>query len=170
MKSPVATLAFAAASLAALSVTSLRAQAGPRRAAVPVSLIVIAIHDLEFPGVLQGIPNIVNVHDASHSALFEIQGQPNASVRVELVLPSALTSSGGALLPVTFGAGDAFASYTRGDSPLGMTFDPHTPLVTTLSSSGQIYLRLGGTAQPGRPQNGGIYRAAILLTVYDLGS
>jgi hypothetical protein len=170
MKSPVVTLVFAAAALAAISVTSLRAQTGPRRTVVPISLLAIAIQDLEFPDVLPGVPKSVSVHDPAHSALFEIQGQPIASVRVELVLPGALTASGGALLPVVFGAGDGFAGYSRGDAPPGLTFNPHAPLITTLSGTGQIYVRLGGTALPGRPQGGGVYRATIILTVYDLGT
>jgi hypothetical protein len=170
MKNPVVTLTLAAAALAALSVTSLRAQTGPRRTAVPISLQAIAIHDLEFPGVLPGIPKSVSVFDPFHSAIFEIQGQPNASVRVELVLPSWLTTSGGDMLPVVFYAGDGFAAPTRGDSRLGVSFDPHLPLITTLSGTGQLYVRLGGTALPGRPQVGGTYRSTIILTVYDLGS
>jgi hypothetical protein len=170
MKRPL-TLTLATAAIAALSVTSLRAQAGPRRVVVvPVSLLAIALNDLEFTGVLPGVPKSVNVHDSRYSALFEIQGQPNASVRVELVLPGTLSSSGGAMLPIVFGAGDGFADYSRGHSPLGVTFNPHAPLIGTLSSTGQIFVRLGGTALPGRPQSGGEYRATIILTVYDLGS
>ncbi len=170
MKSPAVTLVCAATVFAAISVTSLRAQTGPRRAVVPISLLTIAIHDLEFPDVLPGVPKTVSVHDPAHSALFEIQGQPNASVRVELVLPAALTSSGGAVLPVAFGAGDGFVGYTRSDAPPGHAFNPQMPLITTLSGTGQLYVRLGGTALPGRPQSGGIYRATIILTVYDLGT
>jgi hypothetical protein len=170
MKSPVAILTLAAAALAAGCVTSLRAQAGPRRVAVPISLLAIALNDLEFTGVLPGIPKSVNVHDPRYSALFEIQGQPNASVRVELVLPGALSASAGAMLPIVFGPGDGFADYSRGQTPLGVTFNPYAPLISTLSTTGQIYVRLGGTVLPGRPQNGGEYRATIILTVYDLGT
>ena len=171
MKYPVVTLTLAAAVLAAVSVTSLRAQTGPRRAAVPISLLAIALNDLEFTGVLPGIPKSVNVHDPRYSALFEVQGQPNASVRIELELPGTLTlSSGGAMLPISFGAGDGFADYSRGNSPLGRVFDPHAPLISTLSTTGQIYVRLGGTVLPAHGQDRGAYRSVIILTVYDLGS
>lgn len=170
MKNPVVTLTLIAAALTAVRVTSLPAQTGPRRAAVPIALMAISLHDLEFSGVLQGVPKSVNVHDSRYSALFEIQGLPNASVRAELTLPSALSASSGALLPIVFSAGDGFADYSRGQTPLGVTFNPHAPLISTLNGSGQIYLRLGGTVLPGRPQNGGAYRATIILTVYDLGT
>jgi len=171
MKFPVVTLTLAAA-LSALSVTSLPAQSRPRRVPVPepVSLFVIALHDLRFSSVLQGIPKSVNPHDPDHSALFEIRGLAGASVRAEFVLPAALIGDGGDLLPVDFNAGDGYADPTRGSSSLGVVFDPHAPLITTLSSGGQIFLRLGGTVRPSRPQAGGEYRTIIVITVYNLGT
>jgi len=171
MKSPAVTLTLAAA-LSALSVTSLPAQSGPRRvpAPEPVSLFVIGHHVLRFANVLQGIPKSVDPRDFDNSALFEIRGGPGASVRAEFILPAALIGDGGAVLPVDFNAGDGFADPTRGQSSLGVVFNPHAPLITTLSSAGQMFLRLGGTVRPSRPQAGGEYRTIIVITVYNLGT
>jgi len=127
--------------------------------------------------VLPGVPATVGVND--HDAgQFEIQGPAGASVRVEFVLPSALSSEHGAQLPVRFGAGDGLVSASRSHlmavsrtEPLvAHLFDPHLPVIATLDADGHLFVRLGGTALPGRPQEGGAYRATISLTVYDLGS
>jgi hypothetical protein len=163
----VATLA---ALLAPLPASHLAAQVRRPQIAVPFPLEVFAHRSLQFGSVLAGIPSSVNVHDPRHSALFEIQGPPETSVRIELVLPASLTAEGGATLPINFGPGDGFADFSRGRPPRGTLFNPHTPLISTLGPNGRLFLSLGGTVLPARPQQGGLYRATIFLTIYDLGS
>jgi hypothetical protein len=58
----------------------------PMRGVPP--LMALALHDLTFGTVLPGIPSTVSVNDPLHAGLFEIKGPANASVRVELVLPT----------------------------------------------------------------------------------
>jgi len=130
----------------------------------------IARNDLSFGTVLAGIPSVVDVHDHRRAGLFEINGPEDASVRVEFVLPASLVSAGGDELPLQFDARDGFADFSMGQPPRGTYFDPFTALVSTLGPNGKLYLRLGGTARPSRLQVGGVYRATIYLTVYDLGS
>lgn len=155
-----------------LSCASPLAAQRPRPAvAIPeIPLAAFAHNDLDFGMILPGIPSSVYVHDPRHAALFEIQGPPDAAVRIELVLPAALTTPAGATLPLSFGPQDGFADFSRGRPPRGTSFNPHAPLISTLGPNGRLWLRLGGTAVPGRPQAGGAYRATILLTLYNLGS
>jgi len=144
-----------------------------RRAAavkIPTPLLALALSDLEFNTVLPGIPLSVPVFDPRHAGLFEIQGPADASVRVEFVLPAALVSDGGALLPIQFAPGDGFADFSRGRPPRGVVFDPHGPVISTLGPNGRLFLRMGGTVLPARTQAGGAYRATISMTVYNLGS
>jgi hypothetical protein len=63
MKSPVAILTLPAAALATGCVTSPQTQTRPRRVPVPepISLLVIALNDLEFTGVLPGIPSLATI-------------------------------------------------------------------------------------------------------------
>jgi len=154
--------------------SALRAQALTQgcagRCPVVPPLLVLALNELSFGTVFPGIPSSVSVHDPRKAGLFQIQGPAGACVRVELILPSALAAAHGALLPVRFGPGDGFADFSRGRPPRGLLFDPHTPVIGGLGPNGRLYVRIGGTVLPGLPQAGGVYRATIFLTVYDLGS
>ena len=167
MGSKLAIAMLTASMLAPAWASPLQAQ----RRAVPVMVVppltALALSDLSFSTVLPGIPSTVSVLDPLHAGLFEIQGPASASVRVELVLPTAMVSDGGgALLPISFGHGDGSAVF-GGHS---LQFDPHAPVIAALGSDGRMFIRLGGTVLPGRPQAGGTYRATISLTVFNLGS
>jgi hypothetical protein len=158
------------AALAALAASAapLRGQA---RTPPASPLFAVSLSDLTFGIVLPGIPTSVNVFDHEHAALFELQGVADIPVRVELVLPVALVShDGGHFLPINFGPGDGFADFSRGKPPRGIAFDPHAPLNSALGPNGRLWVRLGGTVTPGRPQRGGAYSATIYLTVYDLST
>jgi hypothetical protein len=139
------------------------------RTQVVPPLLALALNELDFGTVFPGIPLSVPVHDPRNAGLFEVQGPPGASVRVEFILPGALAASGGGLLPVAFGPRDGYADFSRGRPPRGLSFDPHAPVIGSLGPNGRLYLRLGGTALPARTQPGGDYRATIFMTVYDLG-
>jgi hypothetical protein len=148
----------------------LPAQALPAPPPAPAPLLAVALQDLTFVEVFPGIPRSVFRHDPRHAGLFELQGPPEASVRVEFVLPTALLANDGTPLPILFGPEDAFADFSRGRPPRGRPFDPHGPAISTLGPNGRLYLRLGGTVQPAPLQPGGTYRATIVMTVYDLGT
>jgi hypothetical protein len=136
---------------------------------VPRPLVAIARRDLSFGTVLPGIPATVQTTDVRCSGLFEINGSKHEAVRVELLLPSALESAAGQELPIAFGPGDGDAATDRGRFH-GVPFDPRQPLIATLGASGKLFVRLGGTALPLRTQADGTYRAAIILSIFDLGS
>lgn len=165
------TIAMLAASVVAPGFFSpLRAQAFPSHGKMPPPLLALAVTDLSFGTVLPGIPSSVTVRDPRHAGLFEIQGPAGASVRIEFVLPTALTSEQGSLMPISFGPGDGFADPSRGRPPRGQVFDPHAPLIQSLGPNGRLYVRIGGTVRPGRPQASGSYSATISLTIFNLGS
>jgi hypothetical protein len=134
-----------------------------------VGLQVLAHNDLTFGTVLPGVSVHVNPRDAMRAALFEIQGPGGAAIRIELLLPDAMTANETSRMPLFFGAESGTFGITRGPQE-SLDFNPLNPLITTLSHEGRLYVRLGGTAQPARPQDGGSYRATILLTVFDIGS
>lgn len=160
---------LAACAALSLGVAPLRAQA---RRVVPVvpPLMALAVNGLNFGAILPGIPVSVSASDAHNAGLFQVQGPAGASVRVELVLPSALVADDGARLPVVFGPRDGFADFSGSLAPAGLPFDPHAPVIGSLGDAGRLFMRLGGTVLPARPQSRGAYRATIYLTVYDLGS
>ncbi len=164
----LAVAALAASLTLPWSAAPLGAQA--RTPVAPVQpLLALALNELNFGNVFPGIPSTVPVFDPRNAGLFEVQGVPGTSVRVELVLPGALSSASGALLPLSFGPRDGFADFSRGRPPRGLVFDPHAPVIGALGPNGNLYLRLGGTALPVRGQAAGAYRGTIFLTVYELG-
>lgn len=137
--------------------------------AVPRPLVALARRDLTFGTVLAGIPASVSTADVRYSGLFEIHGSKHETVRVEILLPSVLISATGAEMPMSFGPGDGNAATDRGRFR-GIPFDPRQPLVATLGANGKLYIRLGGTASPMRAQPDGTYRAAVTLSIFNLGS
>lgn len=131
----------------------------------------IAIQGLTFGTVLPGVMTTVSAADPHRAGLFEVRGAAGASVRLEFVLPTALQhENSSAFIPVQFGPGSATAGFGRGIGDQFVIFSPLAPLLNPLSAEGRLYIRIGGTAVPGLPQQGGEYRATIYLTVYDLGS
>lgn len=153
--------------------TPLRAQV-VQHAAPPLPLLALALSELNFGQVLQGVRSSVSPRDPVHAGLFEVRGPANATVRVEFILPTSLSSTEvehpNPQLPVSFGPGDGLAGPGRGAGDPQLPFDPHLPVIRNLSPDGHLYLRMGGTVNPGRPQAGGGYRAVIYMTVYSLGS
>ncbi|MDH4044042.1 MAG: hypothetical protein OEY20_03010 [Gemmatimonadota bacterium] len=136
----------------------------------PGPFMAIARRDLRFGDVLPGIPETVRPGDLQSAGQFEIHGVPEGMVRIEFLLPDALVSAYGAVLPLEFGPSDGYADFSRGRPPRGLIFDPRTPLVAILGPNGRLTVRLGGTVLPARDQAGGKYVATIALTVFDLGS
>ncbi len=132
-------------------------------------LVAVAWRDLTFGTVLPGIPTTVPSDHPRHAGLFEVQGAKDGAIRVEFLLPAALASRGGALLPILFGPGDGGFDFSRGRRRAA-PFDPRAPLIASLGPNGRLWLKLGGTVLPSRSQAGGAYAATISITVFDLGS
>lgn len=152
-----------------IAVSSLHAQTPAPLVKPATPLMAIAHRDLTFGTVLPGVPTSVPSLHPRFSGLFEVRGHAGSSIRVEFLLPGALVSGAGSLLPVAFGPGDGFADFSRGRPPRGVVFDPGMPLLGDLGPNGRLFLHLGGTVLPSPTQAGGEYVATISITVFDLG-
>jgi hypothetical protein len=170
MGSRLAFAALTAVMVAPACVAPLQAQRRPVPVVIVPPLTALALNDLSFGTVLLGIPVSVSTSDPRRSGQFEVRGPADASVRVEFILPPALVSGLGAMLPIAFGPSDGLADFSHDTPPRSVLFDPHMPLIGTLGPNGMFLLRLGGTVTPSSTQAGGAYSATISLTVYNLGS
>lgn len=141
-----------------------------RRVVAPEALTVLSRRDLTFGTLERGFSATVSALDDTHAAIFEIQGPADTPVRIELVLPAALESAEGGRVTLLFGPGDGFAGVSNAHPPAGTMFNPRAPLVAMIGPTGRLYVRVGGTARPERLQTGGTYRAAIHVSLYNLGS
>lgn len=132
------------------------------------SLSVRGRRDLAFGTVLRGVPTIVDPLVRS-AGRWEIRGESGAEVRIDVILPLALTNPDGAELPLTFGSADgAFSFHPQGRG--AQVFDPELPVITIFDKRGKIYVFLGGTVFPDRLQPVGAYSATIPLTVSYTGN
>lgn len=162
------------AALVALTLTSLPVHAldaqRPRRVPIVEPLRAVSVQPLEYGELLPGIARRIPYTDPGRAGIFEIRGPNGASIRADLVLPTALIGvTTSQSLPVSWQNGDGIATASRGVFS-GLIFDPRNPVVTSLSATGHLFLHLGGTATPNLPQNTDLYRATITLIVADLGS
>jgi hypothetical protein len=160
---------LAACAALSVGVAPLRAQVRSGHPEHEEPLQVLALNELDFGTIFPGVPASVSPSDPHHAGLFQVRGPEEASVRVEFVLPSALTAEDGARLTVSFGPRDGLADFHGDRAPHGLPFDPHAPVIGSFGENGRFYLRLGGTVLPARPQSRGCYRATIYVTVYDVG-
>jgi len=137
-------------------------------AGVPVPLSVNGVRDLTFGTVFAGTPATISRRDPTRAGRFEIRGF-STEIRLDFLLPEALRSPGGHLLPLVFGPGDADAipGWSREDT---FVFDPRTPLVAVIGRDGLLVVRLGGTVDPAPRQASDSYSATVILTVFYLGT
>ncbi|HEX9728767.1 MAG TPA: hypothetical protein VGA37_09715 [Gemmatimonadales bacterium] len=108
------------------------------------------------------IPTSVN------GAEFEITVPDPSQLQVTLLLPGALRSAGGEVLPLVFSWGDGFA-VREGPQATSFPFNPNQPFVTTLDSDQRLLVQLGGTVLPGRFQPLAHYDATVTVVVADVG-
>jgi hypothetical protein len=118
--------------------------------------------DLSFGLVIPGIPTVVTVNDAARRAEWLLTGRGN--VTVSFVLPAVLQGPGGAVMPVSFAAGDAGWVRQTGGPPMQVE-DPNTPFSVNVPNSQPIRLFLGGTVQPTVTQSAGTYSATVTVII-----
>jgi hypothetical protein len=128
------------------------------------ALMPVGSQDLQFGTVLPGLPTVISRLDAVNGGQFQIRGQRRAEVRIDFILPVALTAGSGATLPLQFGSADGGYS-TKPAVGSAQSFDPHMPLVVILGNSGRLYFFLGGSALPTPLQEAGSYQGTITMTV-----
>ncbi len=124
---------------------------------------------LAFGELLGGVPRSVAPTDPIHAAHYRVRVH-RRTVQVSFLLPSALVRQGGGELPLSFGPGDAFFTTGGGPQPAAQHFDPTAPWVVSGHNPGWSEIRLGGTVLPPVHAPAGSYRAAVVLTLADLGN
>jgi hypothetical protein len=142
-------------------------------ATVVSSLTIAGSQGLGFGTVTPGTPTSVATTAVGFAGQFDVVGSATAELQLTFTLPAALTEPGsGATLPVSFSSTDASYSNQAIDnqgSPSG-SVDPNGPSTIRLSSTGTMFVWVGGTVSPGVSQTGGNYAEDVLLTVEYTGN
>lgn len=115
--------------------------------------------------IFPGIDEVVARTDAAASQ-FDITGETSKEITATFTLPTELTFDANTL-PITFSATDGGHATASTEQGTATAFDPSGALTTTLSAAGELFLWLGGTAEPAADQAAGAYSGDITLeTVY----
>ncbi len=131
-------------------------------ATVQAPINVAAVANLDFQNVFPGVSKTVAVGDPT-AGQWSVAGQTGTPVTLNFTLPANL-ASGGNLLPI----GSWTGNHNTTASPTGTSFTPSgTPTAATLSADpvGQLFVYIGATVTPATNQPGGVYTAAVTLTV-----
>lgn len=126
--------------------------------------------DLAFGDVFTGTSVTVPVTSAS-SGRWLVTGRPDAEVRLSFDLPAVLVA-GPYTLPIAFGTSSA-GYHVRNVPQLATLFDPAAGTVARIRDHPQLrelYVWIGGTVSAPNDQPGGLYSAAITLTVSYTGN
>ena len=121
--------------------------------------------DLAFGLLRPGVPGRVLVDDAARRAEWLLTGRGNTTV--SFVLPAALQGPGGAMLPLSFQAGDVgwLRTGSGGGGPAMQPEDPNTPFSINVPNRQTVRLFLGGTALPATAQPAGNYAATVTVII-----
>jgi len=141
------------------------AQGGPP----PRALTAGGSQNLDFGALISGVPTTILRTDTRSAGRFDLRGDRQAEVRIDLTLPVALTGPGGRTLPLQFGPADGGYN-TANNVGSSQAFDPQAPLIARLGNSGRLYIWLGGTALPAVNQVSGTYTATVTLTAAYTGN
>jgi len=125
-------------------------------------LTAAGVNDLDFGTVTAGTPK-VPTSLATNAGRFNISGQPTTAVSVSFTLPTVLTGSGGATIPILFGPSDGLLwnPYPTANT----TFNPNSAFGTSLDGSGNLVIGISGTVSPPALTTTGLYTGTITLTV-----
>ncbi len=125
-------------------------------------LTAAGVNDLDFGTVTAGTPR-APTSLATNAGRFNISGQPSQPVTVTFTLPTVLTGSGSATIPITFSSSDGLrwnpypTTFT--------TFSPSAPFATSLDGSGNLIIGISGTVAPPALTTTGLYTGTVTLTV-----
>ncbi len=170
-------LALVAMTLALVSASPVSAQYvanGLATADVMASLAVIAVQDLQFGNVLQGVAKSVTNDDAANAGIFTITGAAGAGINVAIALPEYMaTATGDDRMAIAFGANDCSIDSTVNVDPSAFgsgwqNINPYSlPNMITVGTVGQpqTAIFLGGRVIPSIDQTAGAYTGDIIVTV-----
>lgn len=156
---PVAAQSTASASLAVTG-----------KIVTPIAVAVTA--PLDFGGMFAGTAKTV-APDATTSGRFNVSGEAGAAITLTLQMPTAVTTSGGASIPLsawTYVMGTAAA--LTGVNPVSFNGTSGAPISATFggtSGTSHLYFGVGATATPSSGAVGGTYTATGQITVAYVG-
>jgi hypothetical protein len=125
-------------------------------------LTAAGVNDLDFGTVSAGTP--FRQTNPTMQGRFSIAGQPSQPVTVTFTLPTVLTGSGSATIPISFGSSDGIV-FSPSFPTVSTTFSPSAPYVTSLSGSGSLLIGVTGTVSPPSLTTTGLYQGTVTLTV-----
>jgi spore coat protein U-like protein len=125
-------------------------------------LTAAGVNDLDFGTVTAGTP--FRQTDPTKEGRFSISGQASQPVTVSFTLPTVLTGSGSATIPITFGSSDGIV-FSPSFPTVSTTFSPSAAFVTNLNGAGSLLIGITGTVSPPSLTTTGLYQGTVTLTV-----
>lgn len=162
--SPIAAAPVAAQSTASASL------AVTGKIVTPIAVAVTA--PLDFGGMFAGTAKTVSP-DGTTGGRFNVSGEAGAAITLTLLMPSAVTTSGGASIPLsawTYVMGTTSA--LTGVTPVSFNGTSGAPISATFggtSGTSHLYFGVGATATPSSGAVGGTYTATGQITVAYVG-
>lgn len=101
----------------------------------------------------------------ARAAAFKVTGEAGRQVHVTFQLPGTLNQELTEDLQVSFSSTDGGYHTSEAGQSNATAFDPSNGVVATLSTTGELYIWLGGTVHPYSYQPDGYYSADITLSV-----
>lgn len=152
---------------------------GQAIANVLIGLSVVAVQDLNFGNVLQGVAKSVANDDAANTGIFLITGEGGAGISVYINLPTYIaTATGDDRMSIGFMTTDCSIDSTGNVDPSAFgdgwpDIDPHNlPNGLTVGSAvpNQTAVFLGGRVWPSVDQLSGPYSGDVIVTVAYTGT
>ena len=125
-------------------------------------LTATGVNDLDFGTVTAGTP--FRQTDPTKQGRFSIAGQANQPVTVSFTLPTVLTGTGNATIPISFGSSDGLV-FSPSFPTISSTFSPSAPSGQTLNATGSLVIGITGTVSPPTLTTTGLYQGTVTLTV-----
>jgi len=125
-------------------------------------LTATGVNDLDFGTVTAGTP--FRQTDPTKQGRFAVSGQPSQPVTVTFTLPTVLTGSGSATIPISFGSSDGFI-FSPSFPTVSTTFSPNAPFAASIAGDGSLLVGITGTVSPPSLTSTGLYQGTVTLTV-----
>jgi len=147
-----------------LVLSALLLAAAPLCAQAPAALRVNVLRQLEFGRLIGGVDTDIGAASSRATAMFEVIGPANASIRLVFTLPAQLIGEGGGRIGLTFGPQSAAYSVNQSSAD-NIPFDPRAPFILKLPATGRVIVLIGGLATPSRELASGRYAGNLSLLV-----
>jgi len=135
--------------------------------ATVLSPISVTATDLNFGNVVRNVTKTINP-GSSGSGRWEVTGDVGKEVQLTFIVPTYI-SSGSNELSYSCSSTEAKYSTDASGTP-GTTFSPLSTITTNLSSSGKLYVFIGGKLQPTSSQAAGDYTGTITMSIQYTGN